>query len=216
MPRARRLTVPNEQAAALEYQIIHGEIFARTEFNRRVQQLQFGLIGAGVAAAAALKLEAITWDLTLIAASVLAALTIALFMEANQNNTYIAFGASYIDRVFNRRYQTEDGGRIIRYVEFLGLKRDRSRNPILRFAFYLDAQVLINAVLFALAGGLYIFGIHHSPSGAGLGRMIASLWMVVMAFLFIVCMWRHFLEPRLAGSDLTLEEADTLGLPRQS
>jgi hypothetical protein len=192
--------------AAIEHGIILEEIRSRTEFNRRVQALQFTLVGAAIAALAAVKFDAIPPWLIFTAGGLISALTVSLFLESNQNNFYIALAASYIDQVFNRRFVGEDGRPVVQWVDYLRARRDANPRLITRVAFFLDAQVFTNSLLMMSSLVIYVVGLYEATIRDWVLCALATVWMLVSCLVFVICLARHFSEPHKALRPMSAEE----------
>ncbi|WP_179404623.1 hypothetical protein [Burkholderia guangdongensis] len=179
----------------LDFNFAKEETQHRTEFNRRILNLQMSLI-TGVLAAGVIKdvLSINPFTLQFLCISIVFINTVFL-IEINQNNFYITLAARYLATVVNKRGREFSGDQydFYEWEKFLEIKRDASHSLLSRMAFLLDAHFFMS-ILFLIISTITL-GISTNNSGLQHPYVIIPYALATYS-LNLLCIYRHFSIPR--------------------
>lgn len=189
----------------LDFQLVKEESNSRTEFNRRILNLQVSVVTALLAAGLFKDLREVDpFTIQFICVSVIA-LNAVFLLEINQNNFYITLAGNYLAQIINHRARLITGAefQVSEWETFLSLKRNMAAKTTDRLSFLLDAHFALSILLIAIPT---IF-LCQSLSLNHVDREY-----IILPFAFIgysvnlICIYRHFAIPRELRYTSSLDE----------
>lgn len=183
--------ISNDKAYDIEFGNAKEELRARTEFNRRLLNLEITLLAATVAVLAASNAGVfVNAYLIQTSCALVLWIAVAFAVENYSNNFFIIKAAQFQHYTLNQKYQLIDERRpVFEWEIFIAAERQHSPRRANRYMFIADAPFILNIVMTVLAIAGYIQSLWTSRNTV----FLVPLFLMLMGcFAIAFCYWSHF------------------------